>query len=141
MWATPDDIKSRWISGKTLPPDAKLSVFIDDVEAQILNRFPLIGQRITDGGLPLQIVRSSIARIVTEFLLTDGSPYAEESQSYNGVGSRTIKQHSAARKSLLLTDADFLIFAPVEGNAGVLSVTMNTSRTGSSYDYLRILHA
>lgn len=124
-WTIPQDIKDRWIAGKMLPVDTMLNTFIKDVETQITNKYPAINDRIASNELSQDTIVFHVSRIVIEYLLTEGTPYQQESQSYSGIGSRSVSVSTSARKTLLLTDADLALFAPANLNTSVMAVTMN----------------
>lgn len=123
-WTTPQDIKNRWLSPKAPPTDDKLAIFIEDTEAQIIAAYPKIQERITEGKLKEALIRSTVARIIIEYVSTEGSPYAQEAQAYAGIGSRSVTIASHARRDLVLTAEDLAIFAPAK-SAGFAAITMN----------------
>lgn len=111
-WTTPQDVKDRWLTNKMLPTDGKIQTAINDVEMQIIKAYPAIQERIDDGILDIDYVIANVARIIVEFLQTDGAPLTQESQSYTGAASRSVSYSDKARYSLILTSTDLDFFAP-----------------------------
>lgn len=129
-WTTPADVKSRWLGTTPPPVDTQLQVFIDDVEGQVLNRYRGLQERIDAGEPTLDFVKSSIARIVIEFLQTKGNPFSQVSHSYSGAISESVSYSSqSSRYSLSLTEADYALFGPnTDGKAFSLNLG-NKART------------
>lgn len=112
MWATAQDVKNKWISDSSLPSDEKITSFIEDVEEQIVHRFPGLQQRIDAGKISLKYVKNRIVNIVIEFLITKGNPHSQESQSFSGIASKSVSySSSAARYTLTLTESDLAAFS------------------------------
>lgn len=118
-WTLPADVKDRWLSNKVLPTDAKLIIFIADIERQILAYYPAIQTRIDGNLIDIELIKQTVASWVIEFLLTEGTPYASESQAYAGAGSRSVTYGDNVRKSLVLSKADFAILGPRNSGAAV----------------------
>jgi hypothetical protein len=133
-WTIPKDIKDRWLANKTLPADTQLEVFIGDVERQISNYYTKIQQRITDETLSLDFVKQTVANIVIEFLLTEGQPFQQETQSYANVGSRSVSYSlRASRYSLILTEADYARLAP-ENVTGMFTVKITPNTPWNNWE-------
>lgn len=94
-WATPQDVKDRWVGNDQPTDDALIQALIDDTEAVILSEFPRIQERIDDEELPIQIVILVISRVVTRLLRNPESlSYLQQvtgpfSQARNYVGAST----------------------------------------------------
>jgi len=64
-WATPKDVRDRWLGPGDLPAtDGQITTLIDDAEDTIRRAFPDIQQRIDDGDLPLERVVKVVCRMV-----------------------------------------------------------------------------
>lgn len=127
-WTQDSDIKKRWITNKPLPKKDTLDTFIEDVERQILIRFPDIQQRINDSEVEKATVVANVSRIIIEYLQTEGQPFSQETQAYTGVASRSVTTATAfARFDLILSATDFSFFAPKDNQSKIIR-TMKISK-------------
>jgi hypothetical protein len=128
-WTTPANITAIAPSKNlTLPADEKLQSYIDNLERQIKRHFPRIDERIIEGDITVEDIADNVSTIVIEYLLSEGNPYAQETQSYGNAVSRTVITDGSARRTLRLTEADFALFAPRESgetNAMSINIAMN----------------
>lgn len=134
MWVTVLDITDRWLNDKPLPSDEKIQVIINDFESQVLNRFPTLPDRIVNGKINEAFVISTISGWIIEYLLSEGTPYQQETQSYHNVGSRSITTGSKARTSKTLTYSDLKVLAP-KGGRQIGSMNMNTEAGKRPYNH------
>jgi hypothetical protein len=94
-WATPQDIKDRWVGSDVPSDDDLIQALIDDAEAVIVSEFPKIQERIDDEELPLQIVILVVSRVVSRLLRNpENLSYWQQQtgpfmQSRNYLGSQT----------------------------------------------------
>lgn len=88
-WATPQDIRDRWV-GAGAPTEDKDSVtnaLIADAEAVILSEFPLIQNRIDGGSLAASVVTMVVCRMVTRvFRNPENLTYWQQSTGPFGQG-------------------------------------------------------
>jgi hypothetical protein len=67
-WATPQDIKDRWVGTDVPTDDDLLTALISDAEAVVLAEYPLIQDRIDDNLLDEAVVVMVVARMVSRLL-------------------------------------------------------------------------
>lgn len=111
-WTTPANIAAIFPPNMKLPNEEKLQAYIDNVERQVKRYYPGINDRINSADITVEDITDAISRILGEYIATEGSPYQQETQSYGNTVSRTVMFDGKARKTLLLTEADFAQFAP-----------------------------
>lgn len=134
-WTVPNDVIVRWLNtDKPLPDDATISVFINDFEQQILTKYPRIQERIDDGLISVDFIKRVVSGWVIEFFQSGGTPYSSETQSYTGVGSRSVTMGGSARTSTNLSLSDLSVFAP-ESKSRIISVNMLPNFGRSRYRY------
>lgn len=137
MWVTVKDVKDRWLDDSDdLPSDEILETFIDDIEEQLIKKFPKLDERIDNGDPTLKFVKGAVSRIIIEFLQTKGTPYSQITQSYTGAASQSITYSSSkARYSLELRDSDYALFAPSDNSGKVIGLDL-AKRIKTNWDTL-----
>lgn len=118
-WATPQDVKDRWLLEEELPAtDEQLIALIEDAEDTILGRVPDVQARIDAGLLPLRRVVKITAALVIEKVKnprgtrqtnTTAGPYTE-SETFGGnnpgemvLSDDQIRELSGSRKRAAFT--------------------------------------
>lgn len=129
MWATVDDVKSRYIGGDLPASDDEIQVLIDDAEDIILREIPDIEDLIESGEVPVSRVLRIVARMVIRVLrnpdgyrstnLTTG-PF---SQGFTWAGDNP--------GQLTLTDEDKDDLVPGLGGQRAFSVDMMPEGAGN----------
>lgn len=129
MWATVDDIKSRYIGGDLPASDDEIQVLITDAEDIIIREIPDIEDLIESGEIPTARVTRIVAKMVIRVLrnpdgyrstnLTSG-PF---SQGYTWAGDNP--------GELTLTDEDKDDLMPGIGGQRAYSVDMMPEGAGS----------
>ena len=114
VWTTPENVKERWPDNpvQPAPSDAKLTLYIGDIEAQILSRYPNLQDRIDNNTLSLTVIQNATASWIIEYVMRGSNPYTQESQGYTGASSRSVTFESRWRKNLILSETDLDAFMP-----------------------------
>lgn len=68
LWASVNDVKSRWLDGDPPASDTALEQLIDDAEDAIAVAVPGIQHMIDSGTIPLPRAARVVARIVARYL-------------------------------------------------------------------------
>lgn len=92
MFATVEDIKSRWLTGTIPATDAQLTVLIGDAEDIILGEYPTIEASVSGGDVPLVRVVRVVSRMVNRVLrnpeglrtVSEGTGPFQGSTTYGG---------------------------------------------------------
>ena len=129
MWATVDDVKTRYIGGDLPASDAEIQVLVDDAEDIVLREIPDIVDLVASGEIPEARVRRVVAKMVIRVLrnpdgyrstnLTSG-PF---SQGYTWAGDNP--------GELTLTDEDKDELRPGIGGQRAFTVDMMPDTAGS----------
>lgn len=106
---TPADVRARSLD-ELDATDAKLQTFIDDVEIQFADAIPAFVTHAEDNEDYKKRTVRVVSQIILEFMAGGGS-LSQESQSYTGIGSRSVSYKSTARENLTLTSADIQLLA------------------------------
>lgn len=108
-WATPQDVRDRWLGGTLDATDEQLTTLIGDAEDTILGEFPDLPDRIdadpsVDGAIPLLRVKKVVARVVMRHVR---NPSGERSRmEVSGPFTQNVMFGGDAPGSLYLTDED-----------------------------------
>jgi hypothetical protein len=108
-WATPQDIKDRWVGNDEPTDDNLLEALIADAESVIIAEFPRIQERIDDEELPLTVVVMVVSRMVSRLLRNpDNLTYWQQSTGPFGQ-ARNFGNNNA---DIWLTDNELGLLSP-----------------------------
>lgn len=68
MFATVEDVKSRWLTGTVPATDAQITTLIADAEDIILGEFPTLEADVTAGTVPATRIKRVVARMIHRVL-------------------------------------------------------------------------
>lgn len=108
MWAKPDDVRSRWLTGSLGVDDEQLETLIGDVEDKILAEFPGLPDLVATEALPGSRVRRVVVRVALRVLrnpngyrqVTEGTGPFTGSTTYAGDAPGEITLTAEDRKDL-----------------------------------------
>lgn len=103
-WATPDNIRERWLAGPLPQDDAQLETLIADAEDTILAEYPDVSERLAEGALSPERLQRVVVRMAHR-VLRNPEGYRQVTQGTGPfTGSATFGGDNPGE--LYLTDAD-----------------------------------
>lgn len=103
-WATPDNIRERWLAGPLPQDDAQLETLIADAEDTVLAEYPDVPERLAEGDLTQERLQRVVVRMAHR-VLRNPEGYRQVTQGTGPfTGSATFGGDNPGE--LYLTDAD-----------------------------------
>lgn len=130
MWATVEDVKTRYIGGDLPASDDEIQVFLDDAEDIVRREIPDVEDRIASGEVPVSRARRIVARMVIR-VLRNPDGYRSTNLS-TGPFSQGFTWAGDNPGELVLTDKDRDELVP--GMGGQRAYTVDLMPEGAGFE-------
>lgn len=119
-FATASDVAARW-RPLSVEEAALAGVLIDDAEALIRIRVPLVDARLADGTLPVGVVTAVVARMVLR-VLQNPEGYRSETEQIDSYSHSYTRDDSLAAGGLYLADDELAALSPTLGSGEAFTI-------------------